>query len=104
MACKANPNPKQQLQGFRLIHENGEAISCYIQFAELASIWVKFLRKYINQLGFHKEFRPVKKLGKGSSAAVYEIIRLENGERMAAKVFSKEILKTNPQKFYSFKN
>jgi hypothetical protein len=51
-------------------------MSFYIQFAELAKIWVKFLSRSINQVGFHNEFKPVRKLGRGSSASVYEIIKL----------------------------
>lgn len=67
-------------------------------------MWLKFLGRLICQGGFHRQFKPVRKLGRGASASVYEIASLEDGRRLAAKVFSKEELRTNSQKFYSFRN
>jgi serine/threonine protein kinase len=47
------------------------------------------LNKLINQKGFHVQFKPVKKLGKGNFATVYQVIRLEDGAKFAVKAFSK---------------
>lgn len=47
------------------------------------------LGKFINQKGFHAQFKPIKKLGKGNFASVYEVIRLEDGKKFAVKAFSK---------------
>lgn len=48
-----------------------------------------YLGKYINQKGFHNQFKPVKKLGKGNFASVYEVIRVDDGKKLAVKAFSK---------------
>lgn len=58
----------------------------------------------INQSGFHNFYKPIRTLGKGSFATVYEIVRLDDGERFAAKVFSKENIKNNRSKMRSFIN
>lgn len=34
------------------------------------------LSRFINQKGFHSQFKPVKKLGKGNFASVYQVIRV----------------------------
>lgn len=67
-------------------------------------MWVDALGKLLNQVGFHKQFKPIRTLGKGSSATVYEILRLSDGMRFAAKTFSKETIKSHPQKLNSFIN
>ena len=40
---------------------------------ERAELWLKEMGGLINQLGFHRFFKPVKKLGKGGFATVYEV-------------------------------
>lgn len=47
------------------------------------------LSRLINQKGFHAQFKPVKKLGKGNFASVYQVIRAEDGKKFAVKAFSK---------------
>jgi serine/threonine protein kinase len=47
------------------------------------------LSRYINQKGFHSQFKPVKKLGKGNFASVYQAVRVEDGRKFAVKAFSK---------------
>lgn len=47
------------------------------------------LVKFINQKGFHNQFKAVRKLGKGNFASVYEVSHLETGKRYAVKAFSK---------------
>ena len=49
-----------------------------------------YLSKKINQKGFHEMFKPLKKLGKGNFASVYEVERLTDGMRFAVKAFSKQ--------------
>lgn len=34
-------------------------------------LWIKYLSQALNQYGFHKLFKPVKKIGKGGFATVY---------------------------------
>lgn len=65
---------------------------------------MRCLGRIITQGGFHRCFKPIRKLGRGASASVYEVMRLEDGRRLAAKVFSRETLRSHPQKFYSFRN
>jgi hypothetical protein len=47
------------------------------------------LGRYLNQRGFHNQFKPVKKLGKGNFASVYQVIRVCDGKKFAVKAFSK---------------
>jgi serine/threonine protein kinase len=47
------------------------------------------LNRYLNQKGFHHQFKPIKKLGKGNFATVYQVIRLEDHQKFAVKAFSK---------------
>jgi calcium-dependent protein kinase len=50
----------------------------------------EILRQKINQRGFHEQFKPKKKIGKGNFASVYLAEKLENGKNFAVKAFSKE--------------
>ena len=55
----------------------------------------KKLSKKINQRGFHSMYVPTKKLGKGNFATVYEVVRLEDGQKFAVKAYSKYFLLHN---------
>ena len=44
----------------------------------------------LNQRGFHELFKPLKKLGKGNFASVYEVERITDLRRFAVKAFSKQ--------------
>lgn len=63
---------------------------------------VQYLSRTLNQTDFHNLYRPVRKFGKGSFATVYEVVRLDDGERFACKVFFKDSLKANKHKMRSF--
>ena len=56
----------------------------------VTEIWIRFLSRKLNQLGFHRLFKPVKKLGKGGFATVYEVERLTDKRHFAVKAFSKQ--------------
>jgi serine/threonine protein kinase len=43
----------------------------------------------LNQIGFHKLYKPIKKIGKGGFATVYEVERLTDKKKFAVKAFSK---------------
>jgi serine/threonine protein kinase len=51
---------------------------------------VRLLSRNLNQLGFHRLYKPVKKLGKGGFATVYEVERLTDKRHFAVKAFSKQ--------------
>jgi hypothetical protein len=57
--------------GFKLIKNNCQPVSLYIQSDHLLDYWIKYLTKHLNQQGFHKYYKPIRKLGKGGSATVY---------------------------------
>jgi serine/threonine protein kinase len=44
----------------------------------------------LNQRGFHEQFKPKKKIGKGNFASVYLAEKCESGKNYAVKAFSKE--------------
>lgn len=48
------------------------------------------LKGKLNQRGFHEQFKPKKKIGKGNFASVYLAEKLESGRNFAVKAFSKE--------------
>lgn len=49
----------------------------------------EILRGKLNQRGFHEQFKPKKKIGKGNFASVYLAEKLEIGKNFAIKAFSK---------------
>jgi len=44
----------------------------------------------LHQKGFHERFKPLRKLGKGNFATVYEVERFSDGKKFAVKAFSKQ--------------
>lgn len=52
--------------------------------------WREILKGKINQRGFHEQFKPIKKIGKGNFASVYLAQKLEDNTHYAVKAFSKE--------------
>jgi calcium-dependent protein kinase len=53
-------------------------------------VWRGILKQYLNQVGFHEQFKPIKKIGKGNFASVYLAEKLEDGKKYAVKAFAKE--------------
>ena len=51
--------------------------------------WTSKLSKKLPQFGFHEQFRPIRKIGKGGFATVYEVKRALDGNNFAVKAFSK---------------
>lgn len=76
--------------GIRLIKEKGGKVELYSKFQSLTEIWIRHLSKHLNQYGFHKNYKPIKKIGKGGFATVYEVVRLSDKEHFAVKAFSKQ--------------
>lgn len=50
----------------------------------------QILKGKANQRGFHEQFKPKKKIGKGNFASVYLAQKLDLGKSFAIKAFSKE--------------
>lgn len=48
------------------------------------------LKNKLNQRGFHEQFKPYKKIGKGNFATVFLVEKKENKILYAVKAFSKE--------------
>lgn len=53
-------------------------------------LWVKHLSQQINQYGFSRLFKMVRKLGKGGFASVYEVERVTDKKHFAVKAFTKQ--------------
>lgn len=70
--------------------EGRHFISFIIKTENYINYWVKYLGRQITQYGFHKMYRPLKKLGKGGFATVYEVERLTDKKKFAVKAFSKQ--------------
>lgn len=62
----------------------------------MIDIWIKYLNRCLNQLGFHRLYKPVKKLGKGGFATVYEVERLTDKLHFAVKAFSNKTTLNSP--------
>ena len=56
------------------------------------SMWRAHLKKKLNQRGFHEQFLPIKKIGEGKFAQVYQVKNHEEEKLYAAKAFSKLLL------------
>jgi len=52
--------------------------------------WRDVLKSKLNQRGFHEQFKPIKKIGKGNFASVYLAEKHETKTNYAVKAFSKE--------------
>ena len=62
-----------------------------IQFySSEASQFTTTLGKMLNMKGFQEMFRPIRKLGRGNLATVYESERKTDKKRFAVKAFSKQ--------------
>jgi calcium-dependent protein kinase len=71
--------------------ERGEERANYSLRSERELLaWREVLRGRLNQRGFHEQFKPKKKIGKGNFASVYLAEKLEDGRSFAVKAFSKE--------------
>ena len=57
--------------GFKLMKENTASVEFVIVQQNVLGIWLKYLTQLLNQIGFHKMFKPLRKLGKGGFATVY---------------------------------
>lgn len=57
--------------GFRLLKQDAMAVDFEIVDYNVLPIWLKYLGKMLNEVGFHKIFKPLRKLGKGGFATVY---------------------------------
>jgi len=79
-------NPNQV--GFRLV-KNSNSIEFFPKFQALTNIWTRQLAKKLNQIGFNKIYDPIRKLGSGASAKVYEVVRPMDDKHFAVKAFTK---------------
>lgn len=67
-----------------------QVVNTFFTFHEPSlQVMRSYLSRLINQKGFHAQFKPVKKLGKGNFASVYQVIKVEDGKKYAVKAFSK---------------
>jgi hypothetical protein len=76
--------------GIKFLVSNSEFNCFYSNELSVIEIWCFHLSKLINQRGFHELFKPIKKLGKGNFASVYEVERVTDLRRFAVKAFSKQ--------------
>lgn len=82
-------NVRSGKRGLRLFYDETRSVSFFSTGAVLDA-WTFCLSQQLNQLGFHEMFKPLRKLGKGNFASVYEVERLTDGRRFAVKAFSKQ--------------
>lgn len=65
-------NVRSPKRGIRLFYEQTKTMSLFASPAVIEA-WNICLSQQLNQLGFHEMFKPLKKLGKGNFASVYEV-------------------------------
>jgi serine/threonine protein kinase len=82
--------------GFSITKDGTQKVDLMIVDTKYMEIWSKYLNRYLNQLGFHKLFKPVRKLGKGGFATVYEVERQTDGKHFAVKAFAKQNTTNSP--------
>lgn len=79
--------------GLQFVNEKtGEFQNFYCSKPKVVQTFTKYLLKKINHLGFHHLFKPMKKLGKGNFATVFQVARISDRKVFAVKAFSKAIL------------
>lgn len=59
--------------GIKIIKEGVSTVEFYFKSEPLLDIWLRYLGKNLNQYGFHQMYKPIKKLGAGGFANVYEV-------------------------------
>jgi len=59
--------------GLKLFYDSLRSFTFYSVNLAVVEAWVLVLSKKLNQKGFHEMFKPLKKLGKGNFASVYEV-------------------------------
>lgn len=74
----------------KIILERGNE-KCVYTFEASSHVfeWRNILKKKLNQRGFHQQFKPLDKIGKGNFAVVYLVRKLEDKKLYAVKAFSK---------------
>lgn len=70
--------------------ENHQSVEFKTHKENMIDVWIKYLSRVLNQCGFHELYKPIKKLGKGAFAIVYEVERLTDQSHFAVKAFSKQ--------------
>lgn len=71
--------------------ERNEEVAIFkLKSSEEVQKWREVLKDYLNQRGFHEQFKPFKKIGKGNFATVYLVEKIEDQKNYAVKAFSKE--------------
>ncbi|CAD8205965.1 unnamed protein product [Paramecium octaurelia] len=73
----------------RLSIESSDKYWDFTSDQETLKTFRKLFGQKINQMGFHHMFKVFKKIGKGNFASVYLAERIEDGQQMAIKAFSK---------------
>lgn len=51
--------------------------------------WRALLSLHVYKFGFWEDFKPVRRISRGTSSAVYEVVRVADGKRFAVKAFGK---------------
>ena len=69
---------------------NDETATYRLKSIEDVEKWRNVLKNLLNQRGFHEQFKPFKKIGKGNFASVYLVEKTEDKKNYAVKAFSKE--------------
>ena len=73
-----------------MLEKNQETITYKLKSIHEVDTWRSILKNHLNQRGFHEQFKPFKKIGKGNFASVYLVEKLEDKKQYAVKAFSKE--------------
>ena len=64
---------------------NEETATYKLKSDEDVQKWRSYLKDHLNQRGFHEQFKPFKKIGKGNFASVYLVEKLEDQKNYAVK-------------------
>lgn len=76
----------------------------YFKNKKYIELIIDRLAKQLTQFGFHEQFRPVRKIGKGGFATVYEVKRALDGKTFAVKAFSKATAFSSPSSKATIEN
>lgn len=77
--------------GFSIFKEHTSCYEFCSSEEDIVNRWMKELSKLVFLSGFSNDYKAVKYIGRGEFAQVWEVERLRDGAKFAAKTIDKEI-------------
>lgn len=77
--------------GISIFKDHGTPYNFFTPYEEIVNRWMHELSKIVFLSGFSTHFKPVKYIGRGEFAQVWEVERIKDGSKFAAKIIDKDV-------------